>query len=231
MGHQEAKAEAARADGDGEASGATVVGVSAGALVIFLLLRILAVSHWDWEVASRVLDAFDFGDSVGIIAGTAFSSPVLAAAVLAAVTPFVLLRVTWHRHRHRISMSAMALAVLCAAMLLSVAVSDGLWWAPTVCAVLTAALYYAGQVDQGKAFRRAVHWLVARSWVIAVIGALILAVAVEAPWSSLETITLRNGTSVDAYVLQETPSALHVLRPGGDVEVLLNADVTGRAYR
>lgn len=230
MGHREAKAAASEQAG-GEASGATVVGVSAGVLVIFLLLRILAVSHWDWEVAARVLDSFDFGDSAGIIAGTFFSAPLLAAAVLAIVTPFVLLRVTWHRHRHRVSMTAAAMAVLCTALLISVALSEGLWWAPVLALALTTGLYLAGRVDQDRRFRRAVHWLVARSWVIAVIGTLVLAVAVQVPWSSLETITLRDGTAIDAYVLQESPSGLHVLRPGGDVEVLLNADVAGRAYR
>lgn len=65
-------------DGEGEAPapGGTMgrdVGLSAGAAVLFLLLRVMAVSHWDWSTAFALADVVDFGDAVTIIFGTLFA--------------------------------------------------------------------------------------------------------------------------------------------------------------
>ena len=221
--------------GDGQeqnndASVTGIVGVSAGVVALFLVLRIMAISHWDWNTAGRVLDAFDFSDSASIVAGTVFSRPDLAGWMLGILTPFVLVRLVWHRHRKQFSLSGVTLAVLCVAMLLSVAFSARDALGLILAAVLLVALIISYRMDHEARFHKAVHWLVERSPVIALIGALVLAVVVDNPWASRETFTLSDGSTQSGYVLNESPSGLHVLNDQRQVEVLLNRDVVDRVY-
>ena len=50
----------------GKLSAASALGTGAGIAALLLLIRVLAVAHWDWNVAGHILDAFDFGSAVSV---------------------------------------------------------------------------------------------------------------------------------------------------------------------
>ena len=44
-------------------------GLTAAVLVLFLLLRLLAVSDWNWDTAAEVLETINVDDSISIMFG------------------------------------------------------------------------------------------------------------------------------------------------------------------
>ncbi|MFF0742427.1 hypothetical protein ACFYVL_18705 [Streptomyces sp. NPDC004111] len=63
------------------------------AAFLFLLLRLFAVSGYQWHTAFAVLHTLDLEDSIGIVLGTVMADSVVAAVLLAVLLPAFLFRV------------------------------------------------------------------------------------------------------------------------------------------
>ena len=208
----------------------TLLGAGAGVAVLFLVLRVLAVAHWDWNVAGHIFDAFDFGGAVGVAVGTLFADANLAAFVISIITPVSLLAMV-HAVRQRTSMlAALATSVLSVSMLLSLGFTAGAWWGILVAVTLSVALFLLGQLRRAGRLHAGIEWITRRLGITVLVGLFVLVIGVQEPWASAELITMTDGTTRELYVLSESPSGMHVLVPGGDVEVLMNSDVISRTY-
>ncbi|MFI5803333.1 hypothetical protein [Streptomyces sp. NPDC051561] len=63
------------------------------AAFLFLLLRLFAVSGYQWHTAFAVLHTLDLEDSIGIVLGTVMADSTVAAVLLAVLLPAFLFRV------------------------------------------------------------------------------------------------------------------------------------------
>ena len=73
-----------QADGGSSKTG-LVVDTTAGAATLFLLLRVLAVSEWNWNTAAIVAESFNFSDILPVAPGTMFARPMLTGAIIAMI--------------------------------------------------------------------------------------------------------------------------------------------------
>ncbi|WP_433547770.1 hypothetical protein ACQPZG_23900 [Streptomyces sp. CA-294286] len=89
MAHENSGAAAGEHDRGRGWSGLTL---TTGAF-LFLLLRLFAVSDYQWHTAFAVLHTLDLEDSIGIVLGTVMADSVAAAVLLSVLLPAFLFRV------------------------------------------------------------------------------------------------------------------------------------------
>ncbi|MFC4376564.1 hypothetical protein ACFO5K_20935 [Nocardia halotolerans] len=205
-------------------------GLSAtGVAGLFLLLRLFAVTDYNWNAAFSVAGALGIDDVAAMVIGTLMASPVLGGIALAVLLPEALI------HQIRLGRprwtNAGNLAWLIVVLLFTVSLlwTFRLWWVLGVAAVVGAALYLllrAGKKDpEGSRFA---HWFVTSSALIVTLAALILAATVQVPWVALEHIHTEHGL-VKGYVLENPPGYLKVLLDAErEIVIIDTADVTGR---
>lgn len=205
-----------------------VLGTTAGIATLFLLLRLLAVSEWDWNTAGAIADSLDFGDALPIAFGTLFARPELTGFLVALLLPFALLRALWPLSGHGTPTLS---GVLAAIALVTVAVvwvrTFNSWWVVVGAAVLGGALLAARLIWRRGTGRRVVLAVLRSAGALAVIGLLALAVAVDTPWMSKERIDAGEGP-FEGWVLEVQPGFVKVLTEDREVEVLFTGDIVER---
>ncbi|GAA1324062.1 hypothetical protein ACFSWE_13935 [Leucobacter albus] len=205
-----------------------VLGTTAGIATLFLLLRLLAVSEWNWNTAGAIADSLDFGDALPIAFGTLFARPELTGFLVALLLPFALVRALWPLSGHGTpSLSG----VLAAIALVTVAVvwvrTFNSWWVVIGAAVLAALLAAARLIWRRGVGRTVVIGVLRSAGVLAVVGLLGLAVVVDTPWMSKERLATADGP-LDGWVLEVQPGFVKLLTEERDVHVLLTGDIVER---
>lgn len=208
------------------ASGA---GLAGGLIVLFLLLRIMAIAHWDWYIAAEIADSMNFGDSLLVVLGTLFAQPNLMAIIVIVLFPLSAVDLFWRTREKRGGLLGLLLLVsflIIAAAALTTTL--GMWWVPAASAVITAvlaAMRYRWRTGRRRAF---ITTVLRATGVLSVACALVLSIVVDTPWMLREQITTTDKT-IDGYVL-ETPSGfLKVLNEEPrQVEIILSDEVTSR---
>lgn len=205
-----------------------VLGTTAGIATLFLLLRLLAVSEWDWNTAGAIADSLDFGDALPIAFGTLFARPELTGVLVALLLPFALLRALWPLSGHgTLSLSG----VLAAIALVTVAVvwvrTFNSWWVVIGALVLGGILLAARLIWRRGIGRRIVLGVLRSAGVLAVVGLLGLAVTVDTPWMSKERLDAGEG-AFEGWVLEVQPGFVKVLTEERDVLVLFTGDIVER---
>ncbi|MFT4125412.1 MAG: hypothetical protein QM662_04200 [Gordonia sp. (in: high G+C Gram-positive bacteria)] len=203
------------------------VGISAGVAVLYLLLRLLAISDWDWRTAADVADTVDFDDAISIVFGTLFAWPTLTGIMLMLLLPMIVTRVlisaqTVPRQWH---LSTLMFVAAVGAATVALILTFGEWWVLIGAVALSAVLVAAVLSRRRHHVLRAV---VGRTGLIALLASLVLSVVVDTPWMSREEITTTHGV-VDGYVLEVEPGFLKVLtHDGREFRILRTGDVTAR---
>lgn len=205
-----------------------VLGTTAGIATLFLLLRLLAVSEWDWNTAGAIADSLDFGDALPIAFGTLFARPELTGVLVALLLPFALLRALWPLSGYgTLSLSG----VLAAIALVTVAVvwvrTFSSWWVVIGALVLGGILLAARLIWRRGVGRRIVLGVLRSAGVLAVVGLLGLAVAVDTPWMSKERIDAGEG-AFEGWVLEVQPGFVKVLTEEREVLVVFTGDIVER---
>ena len=199
--------------GEPEGRGAVTLtaGLSAGAAALFLLLRLLAVSRWDWRTAFGVVDVVGFGDAVGIVFGTLFAEPVYTGILLVWLLPATALGVFWpvQRQRQRMLSDVLLLAAFTACTV-SLALTYREWWLPAGAVAVAAVLCVARLLGRHGRVRRALVLALRGVRVASVFSMLMLAAIVTVPWTPLEQIRTDHG-ELDGYVLKVESGYLRVL--------------------
>lgn len=205
------------------------LGISAVTVALFLLLRIFAVSKWDWGIASDVAETVDLGSAPTLALGTLFAEPNLTAVFVMLLLPLMIIDLVWSQSsdlRHVVS-SIMSITVF-GSVAVILTLTQGTWWLPVgaiLIAALVVVLYLAWR---HSAAQRAAQQLLTRVGLVAILGVLVLAATISTPWTALERIETKIQT-INGHVL-ETPSGyLKVLDvETGRVVILISSDVISR---
>ncbi|MBD8506121.1 hypothetical protein HT102_06460 [Hoyosella sp. G463] len=188
-------------------SGALITGT--GALFLFLLLRLLAVCDYNWNVAFAVIHTVDLNEGFGILVGTLMGEPLFTGIALALIAPLPLLRLLWPgsaTHRG----SALVLIAVVTTAYASLLVTYQQWWLLAITAAVTLTLVGLHRWRRHGRLHQAGTLLLRRAWLITGLLVLVLAALVRTPWVPLEHITLTDRTE-DGYVMETSPGFLKIL--------------------
>jgi hypothetical protein len=188
-----------------------------GAAVLFVLLRLLAVSHYDWHTAFALLHTLELDDAPGLFLGTFMADDRISTVLLMVVTPatfFFYLRT--RKDPERATTTALLTLIVLVALMVSHTLTYHRWWMPL------------GAVALGVVFvlvirnaRWLLHWF---AWLLAG-TALAVAAVVSTPWVPKERIN----DSEDVYVFETSPGYLKVLKAQDrEFAILRTEDVTKR---
>lgn len=197
-----------------------------------LLLRLMAVSHWNWHTAFDVADVVDFSDAISIVYGTLFAEPTYTSILVMLLLPLVVLRIVWPVSNPHPLLSASASVMLLVAVLtctIALVVTYDQWWL-LVGSFAIAAMLVAGRIIWRRGGAHAIVMRILRSTAAtAGVGGLLLAAAVTEPWTPREHIET-DSQVVDGYTLKVEPGYLKVLTTKDrQVKIISNDEVKFRS--
>lgn len=195
-----------------------------GAAVLFVVLRLFAVSDYDWVRAASVADTIGLDDAPRMVLATLMAEPKVTAVVLAVLVP-VTLSHQWRLGKPSFqnagNLAMLIIVVLFGTVLL---ITYRLWWMLIIVGVVGAlviALQARARRDpEGRLFAVSV---LHRSGVVAILAMLAAAAIVRMPWAPLERIETRDGTVI-GYVLENPPGFLKVLTDDDREIVIIGID-------
>lgn len=198
---------------------------AAAVAFVFLILRIFAVSGYDWNTAFAVSTTLSLSDGLALVFGSLMAGHVLVQILLVGVLPLLLATYRWSSGGHRASL--LLATTLAAVTMLALTVSFRIWWLPLATAAVFTAFVLIRKLSV-KHFLRRIFTLAMASvgWVA---GAAILLVAafVQTPWVPHEQIKTTNG-AVSGYVLSVDSGYLNVLTDDHEFVILNTSDVLSR---
>lgn len=229
MSEAHADAEPAEPDSRTGSTLAVGAGVSAGVAALFLVLRLLAVSNWDWSTTAAVADTVDFSDVIPIILGTLLAEPLLTGILLAVMLPVTVVALIWPGRATdgRRTLTGMILPAVLVAATVTWMNTYRQWWLP-VTALAIGALFIVLRlaVHHGIAHDLAVT-LTRRIGLVGLIGVLVMATVVSTPWMEHEEFMTSEGT-MTGYVLNVESGYVRVLTEDRDVVILDSDDIRER---
>jgi lysylphosphatidylglycerol synthetase-like protein (DUF2156 family) len=200
-----------------------------GAAVLFVLLRLLAVSHYNWHTAFALLHTLQLDDAPGLFLGTFMADARISSVLLVVMLPFALLyQLATRSDRSRAKLGGWLLLVVLVAMLVSHVLTYRNWWVPAGAVVLAIVLVLVERAHRHPRLRDPITFLLRRSGVAVVGVALVVAAVVATPWVPLERLETSSGTA-DFYVLDTSPGFVKVLSAHErEFKILLERDVLSR---
>lgn len=211
------------------AAAARAAGITAEVAALFLLLRVMAVSRWDWATAGNVADTVNVSDAASIVLGTLFAEPVFTGIAVLVLLPLATANLIWPAEaRGRRDVRLVLLLAGLVAVAGSLITALHYWWVLGGLAVVAVTVIGLRRAKRRGASHHVVELLIHGVGIVVVAATLIVAAAVSTPWAALERIETAGGT-IDGYVLQSTSGFLHVLT-ARDRHVIRvkTADVTAR---
>ena len=205
------------------------VSMLGSAAVLFVLLRLLAVSHYDWHTAFALLHTLDLDDAPGLFLGTFMADTRISSVLLIVALPFTFLYLVATRvDRKRVNFGGTLLMVVLVALLISHVKTYHYWWVPIGAAALGAVLVLLERAHRHPRLRDPITFLLRRSGATSVVTALAVAAVVATPWVPLERVETTSGTH-EYYVVDTPPGFLKVI--GADdreFEILRTDEVESR---
>ncbi|WP_017538547.1 MULTISPECIES: hypothetical protein [Nocardiopsis] len=199
---------------------------AAGAAFMFILLRLMAVAHYDWGTAFGLADAVDFGDAVTIAVGTFLGAGPVTAWLLAALVPLTAAGHLRHLREGRPSPSSL-LVVAALAAVFAAAVAAFAAWAALAAALVWLAVLVAVDLRDGPS-RDLFRPLVARVGLLSLAAVLAASAISDEVWVPRERIALGD-REVEGYVIKNGSQFLTVLTAAEREKViLLSREVTSR---
>lgn len=208
-------------------------GVSAAAAGLFLLLRILAVSDWDWHTAAAVSKNVQLSDAVSIVLGTLFAEPLLTGIMVTFLLPMGLIRLFWPSDSKEFSRLEFALF---AAVMITIAAalihSAKEWWLPLSIAGIAIPAFVIRMVRRRQESHHEhlemLPRLLQSLGTVAIAVVLVLAATVTTPWVPRELITTKQGPVV-GYVMRTDSGYLKVLTAHGhEMKIIISSNVISR---
>lgn len=234
--------------GDGPSAHKLVrgVGVPGGLAILFVLLRILAVSHWHWDTATAIAGTIDLQSIFQMAMGTLFARPGLTGLVVMILLPLVVFSLVWPTPgESRWQLTPMLFATVLAAVAVSRVVSSRSWWLPIGVVVIGGGLVAVYRRYQGVLEHRVVV-VGKRSLNVAILVAVLtLAATIDTPWLEREAVVVTPSSVtqvlaaealgappdtevVTGYVLQVQPEFTRILTDGRDVVILRSNQIMSR---
>ncbi|MGW6449648.1 hypothetical protein [Lentzea sp. NPDC055074] len=170
-----------------------------GAAVLFVLLRLLAVSHYDWHTAFALLHTLELDDAPGLFLGTFMADDRISTVLLMIVTPatfFYYLRT--RKDPERPHTTALLALIVLIALMVSHTLTYHRWWLALGAVAIGAAMVLA--IRNARWVLKWFAWILAGS-------ALAVAAVVSTPWVPKERIN----DAQEVYVFETSPGFLKVL--------------------
>lgn len=205
------------------------IGIAAHAAtwgLIFLILRVFAVSGYNWDTAFAVSTTLGVDDGLSLLFGSLMAGRLITAVLLVCVLPLLIAAYLWGPRGHRASV--MLVATLGLVTLVALTVSFRSWWLPLAASVVFAVFALLHHVPRHRRLRRAATAAMARAGSVAGVAVLLGAALIQTPWVPQEQIETTDGI-ITGYVLSAEPGYLNVLTEEHEFVILNSSDVRSRS--
>ncbi len=202
----------------------TVAPAAAGGFV-FLILRIFAVSGYDWETAFAVSTTLGLSDGLALLFGSLMAGHVLVTYLMIVILPLLLATYVWSPlGRRPVVLLATTLALVTLAAL---TVSFEIWWLPVAVAVVFGFFALIRMLSPKNPVRRAFAKAMASVGWVSGVSLLLVAAFVQTPWVPQEQIETTEGP-LTAYVLSVDSGYLNLLTRDHEFVIVNSGDVISR---
>lgn len=191
----------------------------------FLILRIFAVSGYDWDTAFLVSTTLGLDDGFALVFGSLLAGHLLTELLVVLVLPLLVAAYLWGPKTYR--PVVMLLATLTMITLVALTTSFRLWWLPPAAAGVFALIALLRRVPRTHRLWRLATLVLARVGWVTGIAVLLVAAFVRTPWVPHEVIETTEGR-VTGYVLSVDSGYLNVLTDDGDFVILISGNVRSR---
>ena len=203
------------------ASKANAVGLGG---ILFLLLRLLAVAHYDWHVAFSLADTVNFGDVIGVVVGTFLGAATLSGVLLALVLPLAVVRHVRHLREGEWKPHQTVFIVVLAGVFFAAVITLRNW--PTLVAVLVASAVLLAVLRQRGPYLSKVF---AHMGVVVWLAFLALGGLTDAVWVPEQRLVLRDGSTVTGYVMTvQSPYTEVLTAKDRKIRILMSQNVVSR---
>ncbi|MFD0904097.1 hypothetical protein [Actinomadura sediminis] len=209
------------------ASKTTEANALAAGGMLFLLLRLLAVAHYDWHVAFALAETVDFGDVIGVLVGTFLGAGTWTGVLLALVLPFAVARHVRHVREgnwrpHRTVLLAVLIAVFTAAL-----VTLRAW--PALLIVLAVGTAVFAVMWRRGPLKPYLDGVFAHLGVVGWAAFLALGGLTDTVWVPEQHLRLRDGSTLTGYVMEVHSPYTEVLTADDrEIRFLMTGDVVSR---
>ncbi|MEU6153737.1 hypothetical protein ABZ816_27425 [Actinosynnema sp. NPDC047251] len=172
--------------------------------MLFVLLRLLAVSGYDWHTTFALLHTLDLEDAPGLFLGTFMADRRISTVLLILTVPLAAFYAAATRSR-----TAPLVVTVLIAFLVAHVLTYHQWWVPALAVVLALAVAVVAarrRNDEPGPAKFVLHRI---GWIVGGM-ALIVAAVVSTPWVPREHIETTSGP-IEAYVVETSPGFLKVL--------------------
>ncbi|GAB3276061.1 hypothetical protein GCM10027589_01560 [Actinocorallia lasiicapitis] len=196
------------ADDNDDDDGNAGLGITAAlAALLFVILRLLAVTHYEWESAFALSDSINFDDTLGVLIGTFLGEPTWTAVLVSFLLPLL---VGDHLRQLRdgrwVIGPALGIIVLAGIFVMALT-TFRLWPALMVLIIGSVARTVVWRTPRGEEL---LDRFAARSGLLVMIAVLFMAGVTDSMWVPKERITLTDGDLV-GYVVADDGSFLVIL--------------------
>ncbi len=191
----------------------------------FLILRIFAVSGYDWDTAFLVSTTLSLDDGFALVFGSLLAGHLLTELLVALVLPLLLAAYAWGPKRYR--PVVMLLATLTLITLVALTTTFRHWWLPVATVAVFAAILLIRRLPLQHRVRKVAESILARVGLVTGVAVLLVAAFVRTPWVPHEAIQTKEGP-INGYVLSVDPGYLNVLTDSGEFVIVISGDVLSR---
>lgn len=190
-----------------------------------MILRVFAVSGYDWHTAFAVSTTLSVSDGLALLFGSLMGGHLLTSVLLVCVLPLLIAAYLWGPRDHR--PVVMLLATIGIVSLAGLVVSFHTWWLPLATGAVLGTFALIRRLPPQNRLGRAAAAAMARvGWVVG-LAVLLVAALVQTPWVPREQIETTDGT-VTGYVLSVDSGYLNVLTDEHEFVILLSSRVLSR---
>lgn len=202
----------------------TVAPAAAGGFV-FLILRIFAVSGYDWDTAFAVSTTLGLSDGLALLFGSLMAGHLLVTYLMIVILPLLLATYVWSPlGRRPVVLLATTLALVTLAAL---TVSFEIWWLPVAVAAVFGLFALIRMLSAKNALRRAFAKAMSSVGLVSGVALLLVAAFVQTPWVPQEQIETTDGP-LTAYVLSVDSGYLNLLTQDHEFVIVNSGDVISR---
>jgi len=190
-----------------------------------VLLRLFAVSGYDWDTAFSVSTTLELDDAAALIFGSLMGGHVLVEVLLVVLLPLFVADFCWAPGGRRPAVVLPAVVGL--VVLVALTVSYLLWWLPVATAGVFGLFVVIHSLPRRFPLRRALAMTLRRIGVVSGVGVLVAAVFVGTPWVPEEHIETTAG-ALDGYVLNVDSGYVEVLTTEYEFVILPTDNIVAR---
>lgn len=200
-------------------------GFTAVAAFAVLVLRLFAVSGYNWETAFQVSTTIGLDDGIALVFGTLLAGPFLTAMLLILTVPLLFSAYMWGPVQRR--PVAFLLTALGIGVMVALTATYQSWWLPAATVVMFSLFALIHRLLPKRRVRRLLMAAMSRASLVAGVGVLIIAGLIQTAWVPLEQIQTTDRI-ISGHVLSVDSGYLNVLTADHEFMIVLTKNVISR---